>query len=94
MTDCSNTSLAFARLGTKQVVADFHGGRLTTLRRYVFGLGTAQVLVTGLAIWGGLRLIGLPALAPATLGVAALGLLGRAHASRFASLPSISSPCS
>ncbi len=30
MTDCRNTPLAFARLGAKSVVADFHGGRLTT----------------------------------------------------------------
>src|SRR3954462_5614216 len=30
MTDCSNTPLAFTRLGAKAVVADFQGGRLTT----------------------------------------------------------------
>ncbi|HEY7479970.1 MAG TPA: monovalent cation:proton antiporter-2 (CPA2) family protein [Gemmatimonadales bacterium] len=33
--------------------------RLTTLRRYVFGLGSAQVLLTALAVWGLLRLMGL-----------------------------------
>jgi hypothetical protein len=30
MTDCSRDSLTFSRLGPKQVVADFQGGRLTT----------------------------------------------------------------
>ena len=30
MTDCSRDSLTFSKLGPKQVVADFHGGRLTT----------------------------------------------------------------
>ena len=30
MTDCSRDSLTFSRLGPKRVVADFHGGRLTT----------------------------------------------------------------
>src|SRR5919106_109160 len=33
--------------------------RLTALRRYVFGLGVAQVLATALVIWGLLRLSGL-----------------------------------
>jgi hypothetical protein len=30
MTDCSRDALTFTRLGAKQVLADFHGGRLTT----------------------------------------------------------------
>jgi Transposase DDE domain group 1 len=30
MTDCSRDSLTFSRLGSKHIVADFHGGRLTT----------------------------------------------------------------
>ncbi len=30
MTDCNRESLTFSRLGTKAVVADFRGGRLTT----------------------------------------------------------------
>jgi hypothetical protein len=30
MTDCSPPTLRFSSLGTKAVVADFHGGRLTT----------------------------------------------------------------
>ena len=42
--------------------------RLTTLRRYVFGLGVAQVLVTGLVIWGLLRLLGLESPAALVLG--------------------------
>ncbi len=33
--------------------------RLTALRRYVFGLGSAQVAVTGLVLWALLRLTGL-----------------------------------
>src|SRR3954465_11569085 len=30
MTDCNHDTMSFARLGTKAVVADFRGGRLTT----------------------------------------------------------------
>jgi hypothetical protein len=30
MTDCNRPAMTFSRLGTKAVVADFHGGRLTT----------------------------------------------------------------
>src|SRR4029078_530804 len=30
MTDCSHAPLTFSRLGSKAVVADFQGGRLTT----------------------------------------------------------------
>ena len=36
-------------------------GRLTALRRYVFGLGIAQVGTTTVIIWGLLRLVGVPA---------------------------------
>ena len=42
--------------------------RLTSLRRYVFGLGIAQVLVTALAVWGLLRLLGLESPAALVLG--------------------------
>jgi CPA2 family monovalent cation:H+ antiporter-2 len=42
--------------------------RLTALRRYVFGLGIAQVGATALAIWGLLRLIGVPSPAALVLG--------------------------
>lgn len=42
--------------------------RLRTLRRYVFGLGLAQVLASGVAIWALLRLLGLPSPAALVLG--------------------------
>ena len=42
--------------------------RLTALRRYVFGLGIAQVGATAVVIWGVLRLIGLPSPAALVLG--------------------------
>jgi CPA2 family monovalent cation:H+ antiporter-2 len=42
--------------------------RLTALRRYVFGLGLAQVGATAVAIWGLLRLIGVPSPAALVLG--------------------------
>lgn len=42
--------------------------RLTALRRYVFGLGVAQVLGTTLALWGLLRLLGLESPAALVLG--------------------------
>jgi monovalent cation:H+ antiporter-2, CPA2 family len=44
--------------------------RLRTLRRLVFGLGTAQVLVSGVAIFAVLRLFGLGAAPAAALGAA------------------------
>ena len=42
--------------------------RLTALRRYVFGLGIAQVGATAVVIWGLLRLIGVPSPAALVLG--------------------------
>jgi monovalent cation:H+ antiporter-2, CPA2 family len=42
--------------------------RLTALRRYVFGLGTAQVLATGLTLWGIFRLLGIDSAAALVLG--------------------------
>jgi monovalent cation:H+ antiporter-2, CPA2 family len=42
--------------------------RLSSLRRYVFGLGVAQVLLTVLAIWGLLRLMGVGSPAALVLG--------------------------
>jgi CPA2 family monovalent cation:H+ antiporter-2 len=42
--------------------------RLTSLRRYVFGLGVAQVLVTSTALWAILRLLGLDSPAALVLG--------------------------
>ncbi len=42
--------------------------RLTSLRRYVFGLGAAQVLVTACVFWGALRLLGTASPAAIVLG--------------------------
>lgn len=42
--------------------------RLTTLRRYMFGMGVAQMLLTGVVIWAALRVIGLPSPAALVLG--------------------------
>jgi CPA2 family monovalent cation:H+ antiporter-2 len=42
--------------------------RLTSLRRYVFGLGIAQVLATAVALWGILRLLGLESPVALVLG--------------------------
>ena len=42
--------------------------RLTALKGYVFGLGTAQVLSTGLVLWGLFRLLGLESAAALVLG--------------------------
>ena len=42
--------------------------RIASLRNYVFGLGTVQLLVTGLAIWAALRAFGVPSAAALVLG--------------------------
>ena len=42
--------------------------RITSLRNYVFGLGTAQLVVTALVIWTGLRAFGVPSGAALVLG--------------------------
>jgi K+:H+ antiporter len=42
--------------------------RITSLRNYVFGLGTAQLVVTGLAIWTALRAFGVSSDAALVLG--------------------------
>jgi CPA2 family monovalent cation:H+ antiporter-2 len=42
--------------------------RLTSLRRYVFGLGTAQVLATGMSLWAIFRLLGVDSAAALVLG--------------------------
>jgi monovalent cation:H+ antiporter-2, CPA2 family len=42
--------------------------RIIHLRNYLFGLGTAQVVVTGLAIWAMLRALGIPSAAAVVLG--------------------------
>jgi monovalent cation:H+ antiporter-2, CPA2 family len=42
--------------------------RIASLRNYVFGLGTAQLVVTGLAIWTALRAFGVPSGAALVLG--------------------------
>ena len=42
--------------------------RIASLRNYVFGLGTAQLAVTGLVIWIALRALGVPSAAALVLG--------------------------
>ncbi len=42
--------------------------RLTALKGYVFGLGTAQVVTTGLVLWGLFRLLGVESPAALVLG--------------------------
>ena len=42
--------------------------RITNLKRYIFGLGTTQLVVTGLVIWAGLRVFGIASDAALVLG--------------------------